>query len=233
MANKSVTIVVRGTVDGDRVNWGLKRAKEQGLQGSYWIKWNSGSSQKWDGPHKDEWVAKAAKLKKERELRTGVPANGPAHSNRATLVDAVTRFLDVKRIESNDEHSANRWKWELELFIKVSHKTFVDEITKEDSYAYWKWYQERKREHRTIHNRLASINRFLRDPICNVAADRYLSNKELPAFDEKAVDYYSVEDLQRLFAACAGEEKIRYQFFLYSGCRREGSDVRHLAGYRF
>jgi hypothetical protein len=61
MANRTASIVVRGTVDGKRVNWSLKRAKQQGLTGSYWIKWRNGDNQTWDGPHKDEWTAKAAK----------------------------------------------------------------------------------------------------------------------------------------------------------------------------
>ena len=50
MANRSASIVVRGTVEGNRVNWSIKRAKQQGLAGSYWIKWRQpyvGSSLKY------------------------------------------------------------------------------------------------------------------------------------------------------------------------------------------
>ena len=41
----------------------------------------------------------------------------------------------------------------------------------------------------------------------------------MPTYDEPAVDYYSHEELKRLFAACNAEERLAYQFFLFSGCR--------------
>jgi hypothetical protein len=211
-------MVVRGTLGGKRVNWGLERAKREGLDGTFWIRWNNGNSQKWGGPHKDEWAARAAKVRKERELKQialGLPVADSG--KRITLSEAIARFLEVKRIESQDGRSADRWKWELELFQQVTGKTYVDEIVKEDSYKYWRHYQDRKREPRTIYNRLCSINRFLSDSICSVAADRRLSVKEMPVYDESAVDYYSQEDLKRLFAACNAEERLAYQFFLYSG----------------
>jgi hypothetical protein len=63
MANRTASIVVRGTVGGKRVNWSLKRAKQQRLAGTFWVKWRKGDVQTWDGPHKDEWTAKAAKAK--------------------------------------------------------------------------------------------------------------------------------------------------------------------------
>ncbi|MBZ5644334.1 MAG: site-specific integrase [Acidobacteriia bacterium] len=216
----AATIVVRGTLGGKRVNWGVERARREGLKGTFWIKWKNGTSQKWDGPHKDEWAAKAAKARRERELKQialGLPVADSG--KRITLSEAIARFLEVKRTESQDGRSADRWKWELELFQQVSGKTYVDEILKEDSYKYWRHFQDRKREPRTIYNRLCSINRFLSDSICNVAADRRLSVKEMPSYDESAVDYYSQEDLKRLFAACTAEERLAYQFFLYSGCR--------------
>jgi hypothetical protein len=74
MANKCVSIVVRGRFEGKRVNWSLKRAKQAGLTGTYWTKWLVGSKAQWAGPFKDEWVAKASQSAKARELRTGISA---------------------------------------------------------------------------------------------------------------------------------------------------------------
>jgi hypothetical protein len=73
MANRHVAIVARGKIADKRVNWGLKRAKNEKLVGTYWTKWHAGNTTEWDGPHKkDEWEAKAAKARKERELRGGI-----------------------------------------------------------------------------------------------------------------------------------------------------------------
>jgi hypothetical protein len=94
MANRTASIVVPGTVDGKRVNWSLKRAKQQGLIGSYWIKWRKGDNKTWDGPHKDEWTAKAAKTKREREFKLialGVPAT--ATKSYVTLAEAIAAFV--------------------------------------------------------------------------------------------------------------------------------------------
>ena len=94
MANRTASIVVRGTVNGKRVNWSLKRAKQQGLTGSYWIKWRKGDNQTWDGPHKDEWTAKAAKAKREREFKLialGVPVS--VTTSDVTLAEAITAFV--------------------------------------------------------------------------------------------------------------------------------------------
>src|ERR1700730_14994910 len=99
MANRTASIVVRGTVSGKRVNWSLKRAKQQGLVGSYWIKWRRGDNQTWDGPHKDEWTAKAAKANREREFKLialGVPVS--ATKSDVTLAEAIAAFvLELQR----------------------------------------------------------------------------------------------------------------------------------------
>jgi hypothetical protein len=102
MANRTASIVVRGTVNGKRANWSLKRAKQLGLTGSYWIKWRKGDNQTWDGPHKDEWAAKAAKAKRERDFKLialGVPA--PVITSDVTLEEAIAAFI-LERTASQD-----------------------------------------------------------------------------------------------------------------------------------
>ena len=104
MANKHVAIVVRGKTAGKRVNWSLERAKKEKLVGTYWTKWHAGNTTKWEGPHKDEWEAKAAKARKERELRGGIaPVTGGA-----TIKDAIDAFLQ-ERTASQDANSVRRW----------------------------------------------------------------------------------------------------------------------------
>ena len=124
--NKTVSIVVRGTFAGKRVNGSLDPEKrEVGLSiSSYWLKWLVDGGQKWDGPHKDEWVAKAAKVRKERELRGIAVIDPRPTANRLSIDDAIAHFVEVQRIESQDGRSADRWKWELSLFKTVTGRRY-------------------------------------------------------------------------------------------------------------
>ena len=47
MANKSVSVVVRGPFQGKRVNWSLTRAKAANLTGTFWIKYRFGAKPQW------------------------------------------------------------------------------------------------------------------------------------------------------------------------------------------
>jgi|ERR1700732_1345680 hypothetical protein len=108
MANRTACIVIRGTVGGKRVNWSLKRAKQQRLAGTFWVKWRKGDGQTWDGPHKDEWTAKAAKAKREREFKLialGVPVS--VTTSDVTLTEAIAAFI-LERTASQDSHVAPR-----------------------------------------------------------------------------------------------------------------------------
>jgi integrase len=218
MANRTASIVVRGTVHGKRVNWSLNRAKQQGLTGTFWLKWRKGDTQTWDGPHKDEWTAKAAKAKRERELTLialGVPAS--VITSDVALKDAIDAFI-LERTASQDASSVRRWQWELDRFAKVSGKIYLRDLEREDGFAYWNLYKAEGAKPRTIFNRVQSLLTFLK----NRGITGLLKAGEMPIFDEKDVDYYTEnnpEELAKFFSACNPEERLAFMFFLYSGCR--------------
>jgi integrase len=218
MANRTASIVVRGTVDGKRVNWSLKRAKQQELTGTFWVKWRRGDNQTWDGPHKDEWTAKAAKAKREREFKLialGVPIS--VTTSDATLKESIAAFI-LERTASQDASSVRRWKWELNRFATITGKTYLRDIDREDVFAYWNSFKADGAKPRTIHNRIQSLLTFLK----NRGITGLLKTGEMPAFDEKDVDYYTENnptELTQFFSECNSEERLAFMFFLYSGCR--------------
>ena len=213
MANKHVAVIVRGKIAGKRVNWSLERAKKEKLVGTYWIKWYSGSATRWGGPHKDEWGAKAAKARKERELRGGIaPIAGGV-----TIKDAIEAFLQ-ERTASQDANSVHRWQWELNRFLTVTGKSYLREIDREDVFAYWNSYKAQGAKPRTIYNRIQSLLTFLK----NRGIVGLIKTSEMPTFDEKDVDYYTENnpsELTDFFAACNSERRLAFMFFLFSGCR--------------
>jgi integrase len=66
-----------------------------------------------------------------------------------------------------------------------------------------------------------------------------LSRDEMPTVEEEPAVPYSEDELRKLFAAMDDEARIRYKFFLGTGCRgqatfpgmlRRNNEVRPLAG---
>jgi integrase/recombinase XerD len=216
MANKEVSIVVRGQHNGKRVNWSVERARREGLVGGvYWLKFYQGAKQCWDGPHNDLGAAVAGRIRKERELRGGVIA-APTPGRRL-LSDAVKEFVHERTL-FHGVAAAKRWKWELDRFLEVCTKPHLDEIVRADVLAYWRFFKDRGAAPRTIFNRVQSLLTFFKH--FNITG--LLKPTEMPQYDEKDVDYYNEHnpnELSRFFTACDPEEHLAFSFFLYTGAR--------------
>jgi hypothetical protein len=144
-----------------------------------------GQHHQWDGPHKkDEWEAKAAKARKERELCGGVaPITGGE-----IIKEAIDAFV-LERIASQGANSVRRWQWELDRITSITGKIYLREIDWEDVFAYWNSYKAQGAKPRTIHNRVKSLLTVLK----NRGIVGLLKSNEMPSFDEKDVDYYTAE----------------------------------------
>ena len=72
-------------------------------------------------------------------------------------------------------------------------------------------------------NRICSLGTFLNNRKHAVDFSfREVGHKkggDIPPYVDKDVDYYKPEELKAFFAACDEEERIRYMFFLRTGCR--------------
>ena len=91
-----------------------------------------------------------------------------------------------------------------------------------DCFAYMNWYQQRKKAPRTVYNRMVSLNVFLKwaKHAPNFIFSQLKDGGDIPDYDEKTVDRYGALDLKKFFAACQdNEDRLRYLFFLDTGCR--------------
>ena len=150
----------------------------------------------------------------------GVPVEAPKGVSRVTLASAVEDFL-AERSTQTDERGLKRWRWELELFEKVCGKTYLHEVSRADCFAYMKWFQIRKKKPRTVYNRMVGLGVFLKaakHTVDSVFSQRK-DNGQIPDYSEKTVDRYTTLDLKSFFAACDAEARLRYLFFLDTGCR--------------
>jgi len=74
---------------------------------------------------------------------------------------------------------------------------------------------------RTVYNNIQSILTFFR----RNGIDKLLVTADMPRYVEKKVAAYNESELKALFAAADDEERLAYQFFLYSGARER--EVSH------
>jgi hypothetical protein len=136
------------------------------------------------------------------------------------LATAIEAFLG-ERSTQTDERGLSRWRWELDLFARVCGKTYLHQVDRADCFAYMKWYQQRKKAPRTVYNRMVSLNVFLK--WAKHAPEFVFSQRKdggaVPDYAEKTVDCYTPLDLKKFFAGCDSEERLRYLFFLDTGCR--------------
>jgi integrase/recombinase XerD len=207
----TVSLVVRATVDGKRINLSPEQAKARNLSGTFYMRWTEDGKDKWVSVGKDASAAKVAVICKEREFR-GIAFT----TSEVTLQEAIDAFI-LERTASQDASSVRRWQWELARFASVAGKTYLREIDREDFFAYWNLYKARGAKPRTIYNRIQSLLTFLK----NRDIVGLLKSNEMPSFDEKDVDYYTENnptELTDFFAACKPEERLAFIFFLYSGC---------------
>src|ERR1700720_3259394 len=148
------------------------------------------------------------------------PIERPSPSSGVTVAAAIEAFL-AERSTQIDERGVARWRLELELFATVSGKTYLRDIIRADCFGYMKWFQQRRKAPRTVYNRLVSLGVFLK--AAKHTVDFIFSQRkdggEIPDYAEKTVDRYVALELKKFFAACDSETRLRYLFFLDTGCR--------------
>ena len=226
MPNKKVGIFVRVNKNGKqstlKAEW-IGNARLKPVPGGvYWLKWLQGTQQKYRRAGSDPNDAVAAQLRQERIL-AGENLPGEAEKpNRQRLSDAVELFL----LEKPDPRSKARWRWDLDQFAAVCGKTYLDEIDRGDIFKWMAHFQGKGSSPRTVYNRTSSIGTFLKRFGLKLAFTFSTRKKggDIPNYVDPAPDYYSKDELEKFFAACNPEEKVRYMFF----CSPAAASVRSL-----
>ena len=235
MPNKKVGIFVRVNKNGKQSTLKAEWIGNAGLKpvpgGVYWLKWLQGTQQKYRRAGSDPNDAVAAQLRQERIL-AGENLPGEAEKpNRQRLSDAVELFL----LEKPDPRSKARWRWDLDQFAAVCGKTYLDEIDRGDIFKWMAHFQGKGSSPRTVYNRTSSIGTFLKRFGLKLAFTFSTRKKggDIPNYVDPAPDYYSKDELEKFFAACNPEEKVRYMFFLFTGCREREVTYACWGDFRF
>jgi integrase len=192
--------------------------------GVYYIRWYEGRKQHWKKVGPDPTQALLAQTRQERVLSgESVPSEQRSPVDRPTVSEAVESFLS-ERSTQTDARGLKRWRWELELFQTVCGTRYLSDVNRADIFKLITHYQKKlKSSPRTVFNRTQALGTFLSSVGHKVEFKfRVVGHRkggDIPKYTDPEVDYYSQDELDKFFAACDDEERIRYQFFMRTGCR--------------
>jgi integrase len=160
------------------------------------------------------------KLKLEAQA-AGIAVAEPEKANgKRSLKQAVDEFLaEERRTKAKKTHQA--LKQVLEQFLQVCGRSYLEDIKRNDIMdKFVGALLDQKLADRTIYHRFACLLSFLK------ANDvKLVTLKDAPDYVEHDIRVYTHTDVDALFAACTPDERLLFEFFLYTGCR-EG-EVMH------
>ncbi len=136
-------------------------------------------------------------------------------ANRIPIISAVTTYLDQK--SGKAAKTLAQYRLTLNEFIAAldGKIQFLDEITEEILRSYQKFMVSKGHAAKTCDTRLNIVFFLLKKNGITARVPR----DEMPVVEEETAVPYTETELKNLFAAMNDEEKLRYRFFLGSGCR--------------
>lgn len=133
--------------------------------------------------------------------------------NRTPLAVAVRRFMEDNA--SKEPKTVHQYAHALKQFTDSTRVKFIDEVTVDALKRFKADLESEGYAGKTIDTRINVVYFMLKD---NGNAAR-IPTKYMPVIEEEPAVPYTEEELKALFAAMDEEERIRYRFFLGSGCR--------------
>lgn len=133
--------------------------------------------------------------------------------NRTPLAVAVRRFKEDNA--SKAPKTIAQYEHALKQFSESTRVKYIDEVTVDVLKRFKSDREADGYAGKTIDTRINVVYFMLKD---NGIAAR-IPTKYMPTIEEDAAVAYSEDELDKLFAAMNPEDRIRFRFFLGSGCR--------------
>jgi integrase/recombinase XerD len=133
--------------------------------------------------------------------------------NRITLKAAVDAYLEKK--QSKSPKTVSQYKNVLKQFLELCKVKFIDQIDEDVLRKYKAHMESEGYAGKTIDTRL-NITYFM---LKKNGVTARLPRDEMPTVEEEAAVPYTQEQIEQLLAAMDDESRIRYNFFLATGCR--------------
>jgi integrase/recombinase XerD len=188
-------------------------------EGKYHLRYTKGGKQVFEPVGADAHIAVVAKLRKEHLLQAsalGANVVIDVEKNRLTLAKAIERFLMEKAAHRADK-TCQEFTYVLPQFAGAVGKRFLDEINSEDLLGFITHLRGLGLGDRTVANKLARIECFLR----RFGVVNLLTRYERQRYVKKIVRAYSEDDIRRLIAASPEQERLLWNFFVGAGPREQ------------
>ncbi len=195
--------------------------EERHPEGAYYVSWYLGKKLNRVSVGKNAADADVQRRRKEAELNAAnnsvivVPENGD--NGHRPLTAAVAEFLEETKL-SKKPRSYSAYATALNYFTESCPKRFLEDINRKDLLRFSAFLRDEKDQSpRSVYNKFEIMMTFLK-----AHGIRGLVGKnDWPRYTEEEPEVYDQEDLDKLFAACDGEERLWYEFFLMTGMREQ------------
>ncbi len=233
----TVTVMIRAKLNGRypyppavwsgngrlRPDVALVNAKEQKVEGQYYLRFTEGSKRRFELVGGDAATAAAAAQKKEAALRAkavGIAVVEETKGKRIKLADAIAEYkAEIK------EHKAKRtyvaYAYALDLFTQGCRKTFVDEVGRGCMMAFAA-VLKKERSERTVLNCLHYVYTFLK----RHGKAGIIGKNDWPKCEDVEYEIYSEDDVKKMLAACETLSD-RALIFFASGTGFRYGEVAH------
>jgi integrase len=189
-------------------------------EGAYYLEWREGSKRVRLSVGKDPADASARRQRKEAELNAlnnGVAVIPDGQNGHRSLAAAVAEFLDETKLTKKPKTLA-AYSTALAYFVESCHKLNLEDLDRRDLLKFSAFLRDEKEQApRSVYNKFENVMTFLK-----AHGIRGLVGKnDWPRFTEEEPEIYEREELDKLFAKCAAEERLWYEFFLMTGEREQ------------
>jgi len=194
--------------------------EERHPEGAYYLEWYDGAKRVRRSVGKDPAAAAARRHQKEQifvSKAAGIRLAEDAESDSSLLGDAVAVYLD--EIRKTKKHKTwVAYKTALSYFLDSCSKARVADVDRSDLLEYSAFLRDTKKlQPRTVYNKFESVMSFLKTN----GVRGLVGKNDWPRYVEDEPEIYEREDLKKFYAACHGDERLWFEFFLMTGLREQ------------
>ena len=193
--------------------------EERHPEGSYYLDWYEGDERQRLSVGRAAQDADARLRAKTAELNAVaegvqiVPQNG--NGARVALSLAIQDFLEETKL-TKKPRSYSAYATALRYFQESCPKQRLEDVERKDLLKFAAFLRDEKEQSpRSTYNKFEIVMTFLKAQ----GVRGLVGKNDWPRFTEEEPEIYEPEELDKLFAACDGEERLWFEFFLMTGMR--------------
>jgi integrase len=188
---------------------------ERHSEGAYYIEWHVNGTRKRLSVGNNATDAAAKKHKQEQLLSAraaGLTVEEPKKGR--LLVNAAAAYL--AEIEAQKKNSTLKsYRVSTNYFLESCPKQTLEEIDRNDLLHFITFLRNKKFSPLTVYQKTMNVMIFLKSQ----GITGLMRKDDWPPFTLEETEIYEPEDLQKFFSACTEDERLLFQFFLYTGMR--------------